>query len=75
MDKHEKHRFTIHFEVTYKVFQLLSRLGKLHGRSPNDAARDIIMAWMLQVQNEVRGSEESSGESNDSSQAKRVISD
>lgn len=49
----DKHRFTVHFDVNAHVFQLLSGLGKSHGVSPNDAARDILLAWMLQIEKEV----------------------
>ena len=44
-----KHRFTIHFDVSNDTFALLSHLGKEHKCSPNDVALNILLAWMHEV--------------------------
>lgn len=49
----DKHRFTIHFDVSEETFAILSGLGKVHGVSPNDAAHDILAAWIADVKKKV----------------------
>lgn len=49
----DKHRYTVHFDVNDHVFQLLLGLAKSHDTTPNDVARDILLAWMLDVERDL----------------------
>jgi len=61
----DKHRFTIHFDVSHDVFSILNALGRQYGRSPNDAARDILLAWMEDVAKTTKPSEMTKPSEND----------
>lgn len=53
-----KHKFTIYFDVPEQTFEILNGLGKRHGVSPHEAAHDILMAWMAEVEKAVEPKEE-----------------
>ena len=53
----EKHRFSVHFDVNERVFHILSGIAKHHDKTPHDVARDILLAWMVQVEKETNSVE------------------
>ncbi len=50
----DKHRFTIHFDVDAETFHILGGLSRVHNNSPNEAARDILLAWISEVSRTVK---------------------